>query len=153
MRKLVMIQGFIDRLFLDRRFDAVGCTQRRHQPFAGFRVDLGSGDEQGGLGFPRQGCTFGSQTQYVVAGYRFALIGDAQEVTTIGGRGHGHGTGNAQVDVLPTIRCRDDFRQDNGVDRAFGNFAPDEVGQIERNGLVGGRFALIVFDADQQATA
>lgn len=61
--------------------------------------------------------------------------------------------GDAQFDVLAAIRSRDDMWQRCHVDGTSGQSATHEVGQVDRNALVGRRFVLAIFNAQQQAAA
>ncbi len=48
------------------------------------------------------------------------MVGHAKKVTAVGGRCNGHGTGNAQLDVLAAIGSGNDVRQDSNIDSALG---------------------------------
>ena len=147
-----MVEQFVGGFLFDRWFYAVGCPQRIDQFFQLGGINRIAGNVQGGLRLPRQRGAFPRQAQDIIAGDGFALVGDAQVVTAIGGRCNGQGAWDCELDVLTTVGCGDDIRQDDHVDGALGELAPDRVGQVGRDALFCHRQVLPIFDAEQQTT-
>jgi hypothetical protein len=147
--ELIVIEQLIVRLLLDGRLDAIRCTQGSKQLVAFGDINFGTWNMQGGLRFPRQCGALTGEAHHVIARHGLALIGYAQEVAAVRGRCNGHGSRNAQFDVLAAIRREGDIRQHRHIHGALRQLATQCVRQVWRDALVCRGLALPILNPQQ----